>query len=188
MAKEFEARYLDIDVIGTRKKILELGFIQIYPETLMTRIVYSLPIKDLTKHVRLRNEGNKITLTFKHEESQKLDGVNEVEIVVDNFNATNQFLIACGFKEFAHQETKREKYIKDNIEATIDTWPGLNPFIEIEAKDSKLVEEFSEKLGFSISNASFGRVTDVYEKVLGISPEEFNAFKHLTFDNFPKKK
>jgi hypothetical protein len=33
-----------------------------------------------------------------------------------------------------------------DVEVCIDTWPGLNPYIEIEGKDSDIVKTYVEKL------------------------------------------
>jgi adenylate cyclase class 2 len=64
---------------------------------------------------------------------------------------------------------------KDDIEATIDTWPGLEPFIEIEGPNKESVRNISEKLGFKFKHAVFGSIDLVYEKILGIPFEKIIA-------------
>jgi len=81
----------------------------------------------------------------------------------------------------------REVWISDKAEATIDTWPGLNPFLEIEGKDEKTVRKISKELGFDFKKAVFGSIDLVYEKELGISAKIIIKLPEITFANPPKK-
>jgi len=52
----------------------------------------------------------------------------------------------------------REVWKRDGVEATIDTWPGLNPFVEVEAETEEVVQKVSEELGFDFKEAVFGSI------------------------------
>ena len=73
------------------------------------------------------------------------------------------------------------------MEVTIDTWPGLNPFVEIEGANEKIVREISNELGFNFEEAVFGSIDLVYEKEIGIPAETIIRLPEITFSNPPKK-
>jgi len=76
---------------------------------------------------------------------------------------------------------------RDGAEVTIDTWPGLNPFVEVEAETEELVRKVSGELGFDFTKAGFGSIDIVYEKELGIPANIIIKLPEITFANPPKK-
>jgi adenylate cyclase class 2 len=63
---EFEARFLDIDTTVVRGKLAAQGGVCVMPRTLMRRIVFKN--KDITERggwLRLRDEGRRVTMTYK---------------------------------------------------------------------------------------------------------------------------
>src|SRR3989339_582669 len=85
------------------------------------------------------------------------------------------------------EENMREVWMRDGVEITIDTWPGLNPFVEIEGTNEKIVQEISNELGFDFGKAVFGSIDLVYEKEIGIPAETIIHLPEITFSNPPKK-
>ena len=81
----------------------------------------------------------------------------------------------------------REVWKRNGVEVTIDTWPGLNPFVEVEAQTEDTVREVSEELGFDFEKALFGSIDLVYQKELGIFAATINTLPEITFANPPKK-
>lgn len=128
-----------------------------------------------------------MTLTFKQVTGTGIEDVREIELVVDDFESAGKLLAALGYEQKAYQETKREKWVFSNAEITIDTWPGLRPFVEIEAADEETVKAVAAQLDLDYRNALFGSVDVVYELELGIPPDEINhATPHLTFEYPPR--
>lgn len=94
---------------------------------------------------------------------------------------------ACNITAKAFQENMREVWERAGIEITIDTWPGLKPFIEIEGLSETAVRETSQELGFNFTDAVFGSIDLVYEKEIGIPAATIIQLPEITFENPPKK-
>ena len=71
-------------------------------------------------------------MTYKCIHNDSIDGVEEHEIIVDDFDAAAKILEKTGIKNTSTQENYREIWKNNEIEICIDTWPGLAPYIEIE--------------------------------------------------------
>jgi hypothetical protein len=69
---------------------------------------------------------------------------------------------------------------------TIDTWPGLKPFVEIEGPDETIVKKVASELGFDFEKAVFGSIDLVYEKELGIPSATISRLPEITFDAPPR--
>jgi len=73
-------------------------------------IFHALPRED-GKFARVRDEGDKITLTVKHVTSNSVTGVKEGEVVVvDSYAQASLVLDMLNYKPTAYQETKLEKW------------------------------------------------------------------------------
>ncbi len=184
MAIEYEATFLNIDKDEIRKKLKDMGAKLIKPEFLQKRVVFNLP-NPPCKHswVRIRDEGDKITMTYKAIKGNKIEDQKEIELIVNDFNKAIDFLETIGCERKAYQENKRELWNLDNVEICIDEWPFLEPFVEVEGKSEKEVKVVSEKLGFDYSKAWFCAVGLLYSKKYNMPPEIINnEIKEITFD------
>src|SRR3989338_531852 len=135
MKTEIEAKFLDIDGKELRNKLKIVGAELAHSELLMKRKVFDFADNRLRKiggWVRVRDEGDKITLSYKQLNDRTLHGTKEINVVVDDFEQTCQFLSVLGLGQKSYQETKREKWTMGNSEITIDTWPWIPTFLEIE--------------------------------------------------------
>lgn len=94
---------------------------------------------DKNEWFRVRKEFGKITMTYKCIHSNNLSGTEEVEIIVDDFNNATEMLLKTGLRNTSTQENLREIWVLGEVEVCIDTWPGLRPYIEIEAPTEELV-------------------------------------------------
>jgi adenylate cyclase class 2 len=113
----------------------------------------------------------------------KIEEQKEVQITVDDFERARDVLRALGCKDKNYQETTRELWKLDSVEVTIDTWPYLEPFIEIEGSSEAQVREVSEKLGFNWSEARFCSADKLYAEKYGIESRVVNRQTPvLTFD------
>ncbi|MBT4722743.1 CYTH domain-containing protein [Candidatus Falkowbacteria bacterium] len=187
MMTEFEATFIDIDVDEVRKKLKSIGAKLIYPERLMTRVVF-FPPKDIKGGwMRVRDEGDKITMSLKVVNGEKIEDQKEICFNIDDFDQGCQFLETIGAKRKSFQETKREMWHYDDVEIAIDTWPGLDPYVEVESDSEDKVKKVSDLLGFDFSKAIFGAADVIYELKLGILPDVINnRTPRITFDNPPQ--
>lgn len=184
MNVEYEATFLNIDKDEIRQKLKDVGAILVRSEYLQKRINFYLPgEKDLSdKFVRVRDEGDQIILSLKIFDGDKIENQKEICIKIDDFDQTVEFLKLIGCKPKAYQETKRELWKIDNVEITIDEWPFLEPYIEVEGMGEDEVKKVSEKIGFNYDDALFCNVTKIYEMKYGISSDKFHLVKELVFD------
>jgi adenylate cyclase class 2 len=189
MKKEIEATYLSVSKEGTRKKLKANGFVLQTPEYMMRRKTFDFShvAPGRNKWGRVRQESDKVTMTVKEVRGSGINDIYEVELIVNDFDTASAFFEACDIPAKAFQENMREVWNRDDVEVTIDTWPGLNPFIEIEAETEKAIQKVSEELGFNFDKAVFGSIDLVYEKELGIPAATIIKLPEITFANPPKK-
>ena len=185
---EYEATFTQINKDEIRKKLQNIGAKLIKPEFLMTRIAFYPPPNIEHGWMRVRDEQDKITMCYKRVDRKTHDIANqkEIEVEINDFKKGCQLLEAIGCKQKAFQETKREIWHLDNVEISIDTWPGLNPLIEIEGKNEPEVKKVAEKLGFNWQEAIFDSIDYVYEQELGITRADIKFKPKLTFENPPR--
>jgi len=178
---EYEATYTDINKNNIRKKLDQIGAKLIKPEFLQKRFVYHMPQGHEIKGgwIRIRNEGDKITMSLKVIDGNNIDDQKEIILKIDNLEEARKFLKSLGCKEKAYQETKRELWKIDDIEITIDEWPFLEPFIEIESDSETKVKAISKKLNFDYSQAKFCAIGTLYS-------EKYNIPQNLVDDKTPK--
>lgn len=163
MKNEIEVKFVNINIDDIRLRLTELGAILIQPMRDMQRVTIDTPeLKKKDAFVRIRNEGDKTTITYKQFNSLSIDGVKEVEITVDDFDTAITLFKEAGLAYGSLQESRRETWKLDEVEIVIDEWPWLNPYIEIEAPSEDLVISTSEKLGFNWDDAIFGDVMAAY--------------------------
>lgn len=143
------------------------------------------------KWIRLRETGNKATITIKHILDNKNvdigDGINqyglhsieEVEMQVESIEIGKNILEQLGFYHRNYQEKKRVSYIYEplNVEIEIDSWPLIPPYIEIEGKSEQSINKMVELLGYSISEVLVANTSAVYQKY-GI---DIYSYKELKF-------
>jgi adenylate cyclase class 2 len=170
MQTEYEARFLDIDVEKVTAALQDIGATQSQPRTLMRRIVFKN--NDITARggwLRLRDEGHRVTLTYKQttSEASAIDTTLEAEVIVSDFDGTRHLLVAMGFEPVRYQENYREEWHLGELRFDLDTWPDLPTFLEVEGPDARSVEEAAAKLGLELAQAVYGSVDEVYTAVLG---------------------
>lgn len=139
MHTEFEARVLDINKELVIKKLEELGAKKIAEFDYKRRVYNFNPPTD-HKWIRLRTDGNKTTLTIKKIENLSIDGTKEMEIEVSNFEETNRMLEELGYRAHTYQENKRIRYVLNDVELDIDSWPYIPTYLEIEGKSEEAVK------------------------------------------------
>lgn len=175
---EYEATFPDIEKEAIRHMLKKASSTMMRPEFLQKRVVFTLPEgHEITGGwVRVRDEGDKITMSLKIVDGEKIENQREICLTVDSFEQAELFLATIGCKKKSYQETKRELWILDDTEITIDEWPFLRPFLEIEGKSEESVKQVTAKIGLDYTQALFGAVDIVY----------MHQYPHLTFDRINK--
>lgn len=188
MAKEIEAKFLQIDKGVMRTRLQALGFQLINPEYLMRRKTFDcgLIFPGKKKWGRVRQEAGRVTMTLKEITGDGINDTHEIELIVDDFERACEFLECAGMPAKAFQENTRELWRRAEVEVALDTWPGLKPFIEIEAPTETEVRTASEELGFDFSHAVFGSIDLVYEREIGIPAHQLTKLPEVTFASPPQ--
>lgn len=164
MKTEIEVKFCDIDVDVTREILARAGAVCEQPMRLMRRVI--IETDQLAEHnafVRVRDEGDRTTLTYKQFDEASLTGAKEIEVMVSDFDATVALLEQVDLIHKSFQESRRETWSFDDVEVVIDEWPHLNMYVEIEGVSEESVKQAAKKLGFDWSDAVFGSVTEVYQ-------------------------
>lgn len=188
MQTEIEAKWLAINPFEIRKKLNESGAILVLPERLMIRRNFDYPDKRLEKiggWVRVRNEGDKVTLSYKQLNDRTVHGTKEVNVIVNDFDITCNFLQAIGLKQTSVQETKRESWKLGSAEIEIDTWPWIPTFIEIESNSEAELFRAATTLGLSRKNALHGSVEVAYQALYDVSEADIDAWEEIRFVDTP---
>lgn len=119
------------------------------------------------------------TLTIKHilkDDESGIQQMKETEIFVNSLKETNEILENLGFSYRCYQEKRRIKYILNEHEIDIDTWPGLPTYFEIEGKDKNDLENMLKLLGYSFNDAVSCTVDEIY-KELGLDINNMRQLK-----------
>lgn len=165
MKTEIEAKFLSVDVASIQNKLSSIGAECKMPIRLMRRAIFNDTegkMKAADAYVRVRDEGHKVTLTYKKFEANSVDGAKEIEVTVSDFDDTVAILEVIGLKIKSIQESKRETWQIDDVEIVIDEWPWLNPYIEIEGSSEEAITAVATKLNLPWSEAVFGDVNAAY--------------------------
>lgn len=173
---EYEATFTNIDKDEIRSRLIEAGAELIKKEYLQKRFVFELPSGHEIRGgwLRVRDEGDKITMSLKVVDGDKIDDQKETQLLVDDFNEAKNFLANIGCQEKAYQENKREWWRLDGVDITIDEWPFLEPFAEVEGKSEEAVKAVSGKLGFDYAQAKFCSVDTLYNEKYGFELDKIN--------------
>lgn len=188
MKPEIEAKFLNINHDEIREVLKSKGAKLVQKRQLMKRKNFDFPGRKLQKvggWVRVRDEGNKITLAYKQLDHRGVDGTKEVYIVVNSFADTCLLLESIGLECTSYQETKRESWKIGDVEIELDEWPWIKPFIEIEAQDEDKLREISKILGLDFKKAVHGSVEIAYQAEFDVSEEDVDSWKEITFIDVP---
>jgi len=176
MEIEYEAVFTNIEPDSFRAVLTSAGAELARAEYMQTRSAFNLPESVLTQKgwARVRDEGDKITMSVKSIEGEGIESQKESCVTVDSFKQAESLLTQLGCDKKAYQETKRELWMLDGVEVTIDTWPFLEPFVEVEGSSEAVVKAVAEKLGFDWAAAKFCAVDTLYSEKYDISTDQIN--------------
>lgn len=188
MKTEYEATFLNVNKDAVRGKLKSVGAKLVRAEYKQRRVNFDLQSlgRGFWEWVRVRDEGNKITMAYKSIPTDaEIDEQKEVEFEILNMDAATEFMNAIGARMTNYSETLRERWSIDDVEIDIDTWPHLEPYIEIEADSEEKVKAVAKLLGYEWSDAKFCGAGKIYEMVYGVHPDKLSKNKviRLTFED-----
>jgi adenylate cyclase class 2 len=183
MTKEYEAKFLNIDVDSIKRKLRENGAKQVHGPVKFYRVIFDRCKKtgDKPGFVRIRNERNKITMTTKIFNDKKFPEEREVTIN-ESFEKGCEFLRAIGIEEKSYQETIREKWSHDLVhEITFDIVPGLPIYMEIDCTSEENLNKLVSLLELDKTNMKYGSFDKTYTEYYDIPSVIIHKTPSLTF-------
>jgi adenylate cyclase class 2 len=173
---EFEAKVLDVEPGELGEVIIRAGGRRV-GAALMRRFVYDIEAGDGARWIRLRDDGSVVTLTVKEIEHDGIDGTNETEVVVGDFEGAGELLRRMGFEAKSYQENRRESFELAGARLEIDEWPRIPPYLEIEGDSRQHVVEVAGILGIPEDRLTGENTVKVYARY-GI---ELGGIRELRF-------
>lgn len=158
-------------------KTCETEFAPLFSGTVESKIMYlqsnefTQKVKEMGinkyRWVRLRQTNDITTVTVKSinnpgKNNYEIQDVDEIEIEVESISKAKELLNAMGMFHRNYQEKRRLIYKKEEQECTIDFWPRLNPFLEIEVKEESLLDEIIKDLQLDESQIVSQNVDEIY--------------------------
>jgi len=171
MKTEIECRLLEVNVNEFLTK-LKNNNAKLIGDWLQMRYCYDFTPVQENSWIRLRTNGTETTLTIKEVGSAKIDGTKECEIVVSDFNTTDELLNKLGYFARSKQENRRIQFKLDNVEIDIDFWPKLPAYVEFEAESEQDIINLCKKLNLNYSDMISLDVQNIY-KQYGINLSDY---------------
>lgn len=186
MNTEIEVKFF-VDKQALEGRLVQQGACLVVPRRLMRRKVFDFPPAlrehDLQLRARVRDEGDKITMTLKKTKlPHTIDSVQELELVIDSFEAGTSFLVQSGYEFLSYRENFRTSWELDQAKIDIDEWPGLPAYAEIEAPSIEELKRIAACLGIQEAQFMTCSVDKLYEQKLGISAATLRSIRSLTFE------
>lgn len=175
---EYECTMLEVNKEELEGKLKSLGAIK-KGDYFQKRYTYNYLPDVKGKWLRLRTNGEVSTLAIKNITDKNLiGGTQELEVEVSSFEDTRNILEELGFKHNNYQENKRTVYVLDEVEISIDTWPMIPTYAEVEGKCEEDVLKVIDLIGLNYEVTNLD-VASIYEEIYGI---KILDIKNLKFD------
>lgn len=173
MQTEIEAKFLCVNPDEIRERLMQAGAACKQPMQMMRRVVFDneLMIND-NAFLRIRDEGHRISMTYKRYDEMSLTGAKEIEITVSDYDKALELVQAIGAKPRSIQEARREIWQLDDVEVVIDEWPWITSYVEIEGPTEQSVMDAAARLRFNWDDAAFGDIMTAYR----------NEYPHLGYE------
>lgn len=174
MQPEIEAKFLNVNHDEMRAKLKTLGAVCEKPLRTMRRTVFDFAdgrIEASRCRLRVRDEGDKVTITFKDRGDKQYE--DEIETTVGSYETMVELLQKLGLQPRSERVTRRETWRYQNVEVVLDEWPWIKPCMEIEGTSEADIKACAEALGLDWKDAGFGSVETAYRaEYPGIGPDE----------------
>lgn len=156
---------------GVEEKLLEIGFQPLAESTFETNLLFDFPEGGLERSgcaLRLRNYGDKYTLTYKGPKKRDLHMKvrQEIETTVGSFDSARSLLESIGLQvafEYAKWRRKYEMNWKgSDVEVCIDETP-IGVFVEIEGQRES-INQIAARLGWNSSDYITDNYVNLYRE------------------------
>jgi adenylate cyclase, class 2 len=170
MQQEIEVKFLDVNHADVRAKLKTLGAVCEQPMRLMRRAIIDYPDRRLQSAkgqwgwIRVRDEADKVTLTYKLVSDDPNLTTHEIEVSVSSYEDTVLLFQSIGLNVESEQESKRETWHYKDSEIVLDEWPWLKPYIEIEGPSETSLQAIAEDLGFDWKTVVYGGANEAYRR------------------------
>lgn len=183
--REIEVRFFEIDEQVIVAKLMELKAHD-QGEELIKEIIFCDKEKlwlsnneNERKYLRLRQDKTGQHLTFKKLLELTASGTLEIEIKVNDWFKTIEFLEAIGFIVLREQEKKRRRFVLDRVEVDIVNWPGIPVSLELEGKSENDLKVAAAKLDLPWFEAMMNDNMWIIENKYKIP---INNYRYFTFN------
>lgn len=182
--QELEVKYLVKDLKKLEEKTLALGGKCVQPRTQEINLRFDTSDHLLSKQgkaLRLRYD-TKARMTFKGL-SQSEGGARlrqEIEFVVEDFQAASSFLVALGFQISMIYEKYRTAYDLGGVQIMLDELP-FGHFVEIEGPSAAEIHAINDQLGLDWNTRVPASYTVLFDE---LKLRKDWDFRDLVFENF----
>jgi len=180
MPIEYEYQFRNYDKSKLIKEMKQLGAKK-KGEYLFRVNVFNHPNKIEDTYIRVRDEGFRITMTYKYQPLNKF--ADENEIIIDDFDEAITILNNLGCKTKYYYEKIREIWNLDNCEIVFDTIPCNPELMEVEATKKKDLIKLIKKLDLE-KYRSQSYNNDILKELFGFTIPKTE--KQVTFNNSKK--
>lgn len=177
MATENEIKLIGVDTNKIKNFLTREG-VALHESLQYRRVIFDTIPHDESAWIRLRSDGTITTLTYKKSHTDTIDGMQEIEVGTTDFDGTKNLLSAAGLRARNYQENNREVYHGFDCMITIDYWPLIPPYVEIESDTKEKVEACLKKFEGLYDSTTSSSTEAVYKKY-GI---DLRAINTLTFE------
>lgn len=190
MDTEYEAKFYPVNKTEIRKRLKKLKAKLVKSERKMKRALFDNREYPQIKchYLRVRDEGDLVRISAKvHAKNNgKIDDQKELDVIVDDYEKALEMFEILGFNFSMYQETTRETWELNGATIEIDTWPGLETYVEIEAGSEEEVKSAAEKIGFRWKDKRITSVTELFMEIYRIDEgKALNYLKKVTFGDNP---
>ncbi|MDP3964041.1 MAG: CYTH domain-containing protein [bacterium] len=190
---EYEVKFLDINPESIQQKLETIGANKLGEYFYRSRVFDYSDWRLDREHswLRLRDEDGRTTLSFKKRlgvrgsDGKSNDaGMEEIEIIVSDFDSAASLIQALGFVEKHFVEKKRRRWQKNGVEFDIDIYPEIPPFLEIEAHDWEQIDTAIRWLGLNPSDKKIFSANQVF----ALYGFDVKQYIRIAFDGLIKRK
>ena len=182
--EEIEVKFLNINPSDMEAKIASIGGVKVFDRIyrILTMDYPDLRLNQQASWVRIRDEGDKVTMSFKQRQGvEDKPGANdqtmiEHEVSVSDFEVAANIMRSIGLTEKFQEEKHRIRYMLEDVELDIDEMPLIKPYLEIEAGSWEEIDETIQKLGLSQTDKKVFSAFQIYEEA-GINMLDYRVLK-----------
>ena len=162
VATEVEARILGVDVAALRRRLEVAGAIRT-EDALFREVLFWCVSGSPHEYVRVRDDGRSVILTHKRRDvDAEVREAAETETTAGDFAAAVAIFEGAGLRRMIYREKRRTSYRLGETTVSIDQYPGIPAYAEIESSDAATVRDACITLGIDPARHFSGGVVDVY--------------------------